>query len=78
MSVTDIQHGGSHYGQGSIQPIQFIHANNLNFFEGNVIKYTTRHRNKNGVEDLKKAIHYLQMILEFEYGVESKVSYEAE
>lgn len=76
MSVTDSMVGGNHYREGGIQPIQYIHANNLNFFEGNVVKYTTRHRNKNGIQDLKKAVHYLQMILEFEYDLKSKVTYE--
>ena len=47
-----------------IQPIEFIVGNNLPYREANVIKYTCRHKNKNGVEDLKKAIHYLEMIIE--------------
>ena len=49
--------------------MEFIHANNLSFFEGNIIKYTTRHRAKGGAEDLRKVIHYAQMILELEYRV---------
>lgn len=69
--VTDIllvQEGGDHYKKMAIQPVEYIHANKLDYFEGNVIKYVTRHRTKKGAEDLRKAIHYLQMILEFEYG----------
>ena len=66
MTAKDTQVSGSHY-QTAIQPIDFIQANNLNFCEGNVIKYIVRHRNKNGAEDLKKAIHYLQLLLEHEY-----------
>lgn len=65
-----VQVGGSHY-QGGIQPVDYIHANKLTFLEGNVVKYVTRHRKKNGVEDIKKAIHYLQMIMEKEYGVKN-------
>lgn len=75
MSAVDIQYGGSHYKDG-IQPIEYIHANKLDFFEGNSIKYITRHRKKNGIEDIKKAIHYSQLILELDYGVKSKVTYE--
>jgi len=57
------QVGGSHY-QLPIQPIDYIVKNNIGYREGNVIKYTTRHKTKNGAEDIKKAIHYLEMILE--------------
>lgn len=66
MNTTDKQVGGAHY-QTPIQPVQYIHANNLNFFEGNVVKYITRHRNKGGKADLEKAIHYIEMLIEFEY-----------
>lgn len=57
------QVGGSHY-QLPIQPIDFIVKNELGYREGNVIKYVVRHGSKNGKEDIKKAIHYLEMILE--------------
>jgi len=67
MSALDKQEGGEHY-KTAIQPIQFIHANKLSFIEGNVVKYVTRHRNKNGREDIEKAIHYLELLLELEYG----------
>ena len=63
MSVKDKQVGGSHY-QLEIQPIDFIVKNNIPFREANVIKYITRHREKNGRQDIEKAIHYLEMILE--------------
>lgn len=63
------QIGGSHY-QLPIQPIDYIVKNNLGYREGNVVKYVTRHGTKNGAEDIKKAIHYLEMILEgYEDGV---------
>lgn len=58
-----------HY-EGAITPVEYIVANDLNFFEGNVVKYVTRHKRKNGVEDIRKAIHYLQMILKYDYNEE--------
>lgn len=67
-SALDVQEGGSHYKGKGIQPVEYIHANDLNFFEGNIVKYVTRHRIKNGAEDLRKVIHYAQMMLELEYG----------
>lgn len=63
------QVGGGHYKQYAIQPIEFIHKNNVPYAEANVIKYVMRHKQKNGVEDLKKAIHYIQLLAEMEYGV---------
>lgn len=63
MRVFDKQVGGSHYKVG-IQPIEYILANNLGMCEGNVIKYVTRWKNKGGIEDLKKAIHYLELLIE--------------
>jgi len=60
------QVGGSHYRDKGIQPIIYIHANELGFCEGNVVKYVTRWREKNGVADLKKAIHYLELLIELE------------
>lgn len=63
----DTQVGGSHYAGRAIQPIEFILENELGYCEGNVIKYVTRHRDKGGVEDLKKAIHYLQLLIAKEY-----------
>jgi len=67
MSALDKQPGGSHYKDMAIQPIEFITANNLEYRVGNVIKYACRHQNKNGREDIEKAIHYLEMILETDY-----------
>lgn len=72
-TALDRQEGGNHYQAGSIQPAVYIHGNNLNFFEGNVIKYITRHRSKNGIEDLKKAIHYIEMMIELEYHETNKI-----
>ena len=59
-----------HYAKWEIEPITFIMKNNLPFAEGNVIKYAMRHRDKNGLEDIKKAIKYLKFIAEQDYGVE--------
>jgi len=61
------QHGGNHYSNFKIQPSQFINANNLPFSEGNAIKYICRHPYKGKKEDLKKAIHYIEMIMERDY-----------
>lgn len=58
------QHGGDHYRKLKIQPIQYIEANGLGFHEGNVLKYITRWKDKNGVEDLRKAVHYLELLIE--------------
>lgn len=63
-----IQEGGTHYKGMVIQPVEYIHSNNIGYLDGNVIKYVSRHKSKNGAEDIKKAIHYLQLILELEYG----------
>lgn len=65
MSANDRQEGGTHY-QTTIQPWDFIVANNIPFLEGNVIKYIVRHKGKNGIEDLKKAKHYLDKLIEVE------------
>ena len=64
------QVGGTHYEKMKIQPAEYIHANGLDFFEGNIIKYVTRHRYKNGAEDIKKAIDYCKMILKLDYGID--------
>ena len=69
MSALDIQAGGHHYKDCAIQPIEFIHANGLDFFQRNIVKYATRHKAKNGAEDLRKVIHYAQLALELQYGV---------
>ena len=61
------QQGGNHYKDKGIQPIVYIHANNLGFCEGNVVKYITRHKEKNGAEDIRKVIHYCELLLELEY-----------
>ena len=67
MSAYDKQVGGSHYKKMKIQPSKFVIENELLFPEGNVIKYICRHRYKNGKEDLEKAIHFIEMIIERDY-----------
>jgi hypothetical protein len=64
-----VQVGGSHYKDMAIQPIEYITKNNLGFCEGNVVKYISRHAAKNGAEDIRKVIHYCQLLLQLEYGV---------
>jgi hypothetical protein len=67
MTAKESQVGGSHYKDCAIQPVEYIHSNRLGFFEGNVVKYVTRHKAKGGKKDIEKAIHYLQLIIELEY-----------
>lgn len=57
------QIGGNHYAKYPIQPTEYIVKNGLGFCEGNVIKYTTRWKDKGGVEDLRKAKHYLDILI---------------
>ena len=65
-NATKRQVGGNHYSRYDIQPVDFIIANNLDWCEANVVKYITRWKNKNGVEDLRKAEHYIQLLIERE------------
>ena len=68
MSVYDKQIGGTHYKKMKIQPSKFVIENKLLFPEGNVIKYISRHQYKGGKEDLLKAKHFIDMIIERDYG----------
>ena len=72
MSALKKQEGGKHYDM-PIQPIEYITKNKLPYIEGNIIKYATRHRNKNGAEDIKKIIHYCELLLELEYGTKQGI-----
>lgn len=67
MSALEKQVGGSHYKM-AIQPVEFIERNNLGFCVGNCIKYLCRYKNKNGKQDLEKAKHYIELLIELEYG----------
>ena len=62
--------GGNHYKEFRIQPIEFIEGNDLGFSVGNIIKYVCRYKHKNGKEDLLKARHYIDLLIELEYGNE--------
>ena len=64
----DTQVGGNHYKDMAIQPSEFINKNRILFAEGNAIKYICRHNNKGGKQDLEKAKHYIDMIIERDYG----------
>ena len=64
------QEGGSHYKNLKIQPMQYALENKLDYAQANVVKYVTRHKEKNGKEDLLKAIHNLELMIEFYYGDE--------
>lgn len=64
-SALDYQIGGNHYQQMTYQPLTFIMEQKLNFCEGNIVKYVARYKFKNGLQDLKKAQHYLKFLLEF-------------
>ena len=65
--VWDKQHGGSHYQKYKIQPSKFVVENELLYPEGCAIKYIIRHRDKGKKQDILKAIHFLEMILERDY-----------
>jgi hypothetical protein len=58
------QVGGSHYKKYQIQPIEFIVKNNIGFVEGNIIKYILRFKEKGGVQDLLKAKHYIELLID--------------
>jgi hypothetical protein len=66
------QVGGSHYKKLKVSPAYFICENKLLFAEGNIVKLACRHQNKNKAEDIKKIIHYCEIILERDYSNEKK------
>ena len=70
----DKQVGGDHYSKMKIQPAEFINKNKMLFAEGNAIKYICRHINKGGEQDLQKAKHYIDMIIERDYGDDAEKS----
>ena len=70
----DTQVGGDHYSKMKIQPSEFINKNEMLFAEGNAIKYICRHGNKGRLQDLLKAKHYIDMIIERDYSEEMKGS----
>ena len=72
-SALDEQVGGDHYKKLGVQPVEFISAINANFFQGNVIKYVTRYKDKNGIKDLEKAKHYLELMKELKPQTDTKL-----
>lgn len=64
--ANSVQHGGNHYKTKGIEPWDYIAANGIGFLDGNAIKYLTRWREKGGVEDLEKAKHYIDKLIEVE------------
>lgn len=70
MTAFSKQVGGDHYKKYVIQPTEYIMKNNLSWPEGNIVKLVTRHKDKGGIQDLRKAHHYLQIIAEKIYGEE--------
>lgn len=66
MAANDEQHGGSHYKTQAVQVWDYVTSNGIPYLEGNVIKYVSRWRAKGGLEDLLKARHYLDKIIENE------------
>ena len=66
MAANDVQHGGDHYKTKAVQPWDFIISNNIGFLEGNAIKYLCRWRDKGGIQDLEKARHYIDKLIEVE------------
>ncbi len=65
-SALTVQVGGDHYRKLKIQPIEYIHANNIPFAEGCAIKYLTRWRDKGGLKDLEKARHFIDLLIDLE------------
>lgn len=66
MSALETQVAGSHYKDLKIQPVEYIHANNIPFIEGSIIKYATRWRDKGGIKDLEKIKHFVDLLIELE------------
>ena len=75
MAANDKQISGKHYKENSIQPWDYVAANNLGYFEGSAIKYITRWRNKGGISDIQKAIHFLEKLIELESPALDPVSF---
>lgn len=69
-TTLDVQVGGNHYKKYKIQPVEFSMANNLNYCQANIVKYVVRYKDKNGIEDLEKAKHYIDLLIELENNAE--------
>lgn len=69
-TALESQVGGDHYKALPIQPVEYIHANKLGYFEGNVVKYVTRWKTKDGIADLEKAKHYIELLMQMELEIQ--------
>ena len=74
MGANEEQVGGRHYIEKAIQPWDYIIANKMGYLEGNIIKYVSRYKDKNGLEDLIKAAHYLDKLIEVTRSENERVS----
>jgi hypothetical protein len=72
MSANDTQISGNHYKGKPLQVWDFVAANNLGYFEGNIVKYVSRWKDKGGVDDLRKAKHYIEKLIELETQVKDE------
>lgn len=72
-NVTTTQVGGNHYTKLTVQPMEYSMFNDLNAAQHTIIKYVTRYKDKGGIEDLKKALHTLEFLIEFEYAKEESL-----
>jgi hypothetical protein len=72
MSANDTQISGNHYKDKPVQVWDFVAANNLGYFEGNIVKYVSRWKDKGGVDDLRKAKHYIEKLIELETQVKDE------
>lgn len=66
MSSLGKQVCGQHYLELAIQPVEYMHANDIGYFEGNAIKYLSRWKSKGGLQDLEKAVHFIELLIELE------------
>ena len=75
-SLATTQHGGTHYKGMVFEPAEYCQKNKIGFCESSAIKYLSRHASKAGSLDILKAVHFCQMVLEFEYGIKSQFTHE--
>lgn len=65
-NALDVQVDGDHYKKLVIQPVEYCHRNRLGFCESSVIKYVSRWKDKNGIRDLEKAKHFIDLLIQME------------
>ena len=78
MNALDTQIGGNHYKDMAIQPVDYIQKNGLGFCEGNVVKYITRWKTKGGLEDLHKARHYIDILIQQQDALQALIDRQCE